>query len=165
VTINTGAPWLLRKPESTDPLASIDDQVRNLADDVDAALDALLAGTGAASAAWLSFNPVYSSSTGALGSASGALKYRRLPGNLVVWTLNVSITAVGTGSGALRFTLPVNAHADSTNMGSGRESASTGAMVQVTRTSANQCQVIKYDNTDVVFAGRNFNLSGFYQAA
>lgn len=39
MTTTTGAPWNLRKPSSTDALASIDDQVRNLADDVDAALD------------------------------------------------------------------------------------------------------------------------------
>lgn len=58
MTTTTGAPWNLRKPSSTDTLASIDDQVRNLADDVDAALDtvdaarvAAIAGTNAAVAA------------------------------------------------------------------------------------------------------------------
>lgn len=108
------------------------------------------------------WSPTITAETGTLTTTSAAGRYLAL-GDLVIYTVSITITTVGTGANGLRFSIPLNIHSDWVNLGSARESAVTGFMCTVARVSANLAQIYKYDNTTIIGAGRTVRVSGQFE--
>jgi hypothetical protein len=110
MTADTGSPWFLHYPESTDDVRPYED-IQTLAEN---SHDALNAVTGAA---WTVYTPALSSSGGlqpVIGNGSIVGEWRRETGGNIVdvtWLLTVGSTT-NLGAGALFVGAPVNAHAN-----------------------------------------------------
>jgi hypothetical protein len=50
-------------------------------------------------------------------------------------------------------------------MGHGRETQSTGAMLQVFQFSSTAASILRYDNATAIASGRTVSVSGHYEAA
>lgn len=111
---------------------------------------------------WISYTPTVTSSGGTLTLAAATGLYRR-NGKVVNVAINVSVTTVGTGSGALRVTLPVTASAQAFVL-SGRL-RNNGHMLQAYNDGTAYVSVVDYANTFPGADGNTMFVSGSYEAA
>lgn len=93
------------------------------------------------------FTPVVTAAVGSLTTYSASGSYTKI-GRLVTATVKITITTNGTGSSFIIATLPFTNNASLASCGAGRESNSTGNMLQaIVPVSANWVELRKYDNT------------------
>lgn len=109
------------------------------------------------------FVPVVTATAGTPTSPAATMRFRH-EYQLVTFTATVTIGAIGTGSGALVFTLPINAAAGDTWSVVGRDNAITGKTVQG-QISAGVCTFEFYDNTYPGNTGASITLSGSFRTA
>jgi hypothetical protein len=127
------------------------------------AADALLALKADIPGAWTSAALVATPSTGAITTASGTIRYKKV-GSLCFFTISYSIVANGTGATAISMILPYTAI--SNGLVSGRENSVTGSLLQglITNASANMT-VYTYNNQYPGGNGTFLILSGVYEIA
>lgn len=82
-------------------------------------------------------------------------------------TITISAGTLGTAANGLRFSTPtgLDINSGTTNMGSARESQSTGSAGTVSRSSSTTGQIYRYDNASLIAVSRTVNVSGFYKKA
>jgi len=117
--------------------------------------------------AWTEYTPTVTSGAGSLTSYTAKGRYTKI-GKTVIALIDISITNNGTGSSNIQFTLPVTATAlygTTDSIGSGRETATTGRMLQVYKISTTLGAVIYYDNPYPAVTGGRLSLSITYEAA
>jgi hypothetical protein len=97
--------------------------------------------------AWTSYTPTVSTATGSITSQTlNQAKYVVI-GKLVSLFFDLTITTNGTGGGKLSFTLPAAAQAKNAfYIGSGRENAVSGNMLQVVLETTSSASVFTYNN-------------------
>jgi hypothetical protein len=96
---------------------------------------------------WRDWLPVVTTQIGAiaaLGPVSG--KYK-IVNNTVYVQASIAITTNGSGSGDVRFTLPVATTSVYSTAGTGREQGLTGKQLQVLVYSGDAAAILNYDNT------------------
>jgi len=109
--------------------------------------------------AWTAYTPLVAPSAGTITSYTlGACRYLLL-GKLCFWYAVVTITNVGTGSGAVLISLPFNLNAGAAW---GRESAVTGQMLFGTP-SGNLVICGTYNNGGTVFTNWALNMTGVFE--
>ena len=111
---------------------------------------------------WTSTGIGATSTSGALGSASGNMRHKKI-GRIVFVEFSLNVVDVGTAGGGLVMTLPY------TSAGlfviTGRDVASTGyALVGSMAALGTSLSVFKYDNTFPAVNGSTLVLSGVYEA-
>ena len=111
---------------------------------------------------WIAYTPTVTASTGALTTASATGYYRR-HGKVVHVAINVSVTTVGSGSGALLATLPVTASAQPFVL-AGRL-RNNGHMLQAFNDGTAFVSIVDYTNTFPGADGNTMFVSGSYEAA
>lgn len=113
--------------------------------------------------AWASYtgtNPPTSTS-GTLTTVSGTGAYSKV-GRTVFYRYSVTITTVGTGTGDIRFDLPVAASANHKAFGSGRENGVSGEVLVVYPFSSTRVTI----RTNSALAnGKIYDVTGIYEAA
>lgn len=118
---------------------------------------------GATGGGWAAYTPTLSSSSGAFTSANATGKYKRI-GGTVHYQVQFNIVTNGTAAGP-RFTLPITAKASNEFIGSGREDAVNGKLLQVKSITTTVGHVWYYDNTDPNANGLVLRIAGTYEAA
>ena len=118
-------------------------------------------------AAWETWTPTVTSSGGTLGSVTiNSAKYGRIQ-KIVFCSFDITITAVGTGSGSLNITLPITGVTGQNGKAVGvwRERSVTGDMgfVNFATTTLAFCQ--RYDQGAILNTGRTFAGTFTYEAA
>jgi hypothetical protein len=118
--------------------------------------------------AWASYSPTITSSSGTITTV-GAVSARYVEVNKTVYVyFSIVITTAGTASGQLRMTLPVTASGNmltDTVVGSAREQANSGNLVQVFLSSSTQVGMLNYANGSQFANGNTFRGSIVYEAA
>jgi len=117
-------------------------------------------------AAWETWTPTVTSSSGTITSTTASGRYCQV-NKLITCTFDILITAVGTGGGALIFTLPFTAV---TATGGGawgvwRERAVTGDQGFCERADSAKAFLTKYDQTAILNTSRHFIGTFTYEAA
>lgn len=113
-------------------------------------------------AAWVAYVPAVSAETGVLTTvAVGSCRYKRI-GSRVDYTISVTITTAGTGSGALIVSLPFSAVG--TDYGAGREPLSTGVGLTAW-TNGSQLRIMRFDNASMIANGRRAQVTISYETA
>ena len=107
------------------------------------------------------FTPTITASSGTFTTTSATGAYTRV-GRLVSFSLEITITTVGTASGAVLATLPFTP-AVANCVAMGRERNNTGFSLQGTISSGSSTMTIqKYDNTSIIGAGNILVMTGTY---
>lgn len=115
--------------------------------------------------AWTSYTPTITAQSGTFTTVSATARYIQI-GKTVTMSMTITITAVGTASAGVLFSLPVNAQSNSGYIGSGREDATGGKMLQARLNSANnQGGIFNYDNTTAAGSGNVLKMLITYEAA
>jgi hypothetical protein len=119
-------------------------------------------------AAWETWTPTVTSQSGTI--TTGSLQYARYARiqKLVVVQFAYNVTTAGTGSGGLRFTLPITAKTlpvTEPGLGVGREYLSTGNSLICQQTSTTLFQISNYNGGGVVFDNRGISITAIYEAA
>lgn len=125
-------------------------------------IDAVNFHTGTLLTPWTNYTPTVSAASGTLTSFTVSGKYKQI-GKTIHGQVLINVTNNGTGSGALRFTLPPLAPTGSF-IGVGRETTVTGAMLQVVLPTSGSASIFKYDNTYPVASGQLANVSFTYES-
>lgn len=113
---------------------------------------------------WVAWSPTITSESGSgMTTSITSARYTKM-GHTLHWKLNLTITAAGTGAGAVRFTLPSAAGATGDYIGNGR-SASSGKALQVFANATTQGSVLTYDNVSPITTSHVLLLAGTYEAA
>jgi hypothetical protein len=125
--------------------------------------------------AWTAFTPVISTTVGTLTSTGTvAGRFQRCGGTLSGKTVLVeivgSITANGTGSGAITFTIPATIAGKLGITGDvpgicGRENGVSGKSLNTKWVTSTQISVVNYDNTYPGQTGAVIAIAGSYEAA
>jgi hypothetical protein len=119
---------------------------------------------GGTSRTW---TPTVTAETGTFTTVStSGCRWTEVEG-VIHWSVAIVMTTTGTATNGLRITLPPEApiHNDWTNLGSARESQSTGWMCHVTKIGSTALQINKWDNTTIIGSSRTINASGSYLKA
>ncbi|WP_395451197.1 hypothetical protein ACHMW7_16225 [Aminobacter sp. UC22_36] len=104
--------------------------------------------------------PTPTSSSGSFTTVSASLKYSKT-GNVVDFTVTVTITTAGTAAGALLVPLPFTAA--SSSIAVGRETAAVGFILQGEIGAGGASMgILKYDNTTIIASGRTVVATGTY---
>jgi len=111
---------------------------------------------------WISYTPTLTASAGTFTSTTTTGAYT-MYGKTVHARIKIVVTTVGTATGGMIVTLPVNTSTQQM-MGYGREDVSTGMMLQARWNSSSQCQIWRYDNASVI-AANTFYVSLTYEVA
>lgn len=118
---------------------------------------------GVAGKAEGNWTPTITSQTGSIttvGAVSG--HYQRI-GRLLIGSVTINITTIGTAAGTMNFTLPITARTGIDNVGSGREQSVNGKGVEVNIPGGATVGAIKnYDNTDAWVNGGRWYCSFQY---
>ena len=114
--------------------------------------------------AWTSHVLGATAASGSLGGASGTRRYKKF-GRVVFIEFDMTISSVGTGSGAIFIQLPMAATGAYFVL-SGREIATHGKMLNGTISpNSSSVSVLAYDNLFPATNGSRLILSGIYEAA
>lgn len=117
--------------------------------------------------AWTSWTPTITAVSGTITTSSITSAAYQEIGKIVICRFDVSISNAGTGSGALRLTLPVSAKNISNFGGSGREYSITGNSLTVGIDSGTltAMEIRRYDNQSIIV--NNYRIIGqfIYEAA
>lgn len=107
------------------------------------------------------WTPTVTSSSGTFTTTSATGTYTRV-GRLISFSLEITITTVGTASGAVLATLPFTP-AVANCVAMGRERNNTGFSLQGTISNGSSTMTIqKYDNTSIIGAGNILVMTGTY---
>ena len=100
---------------------------------------------------WTDFTTVVTAGTGSITSYTEDAKYIRI-GKVCIFRFGVTITNAGTAASFLSLSLPFTVKNDTaTPIGSGRENALTGKMLQVQAVlNATAARVYNYDNSTAI---------------
>jgi hypothetical protein len=113
---------------------------------------------------WDDWTTTVTSAAGTITTVGATSARWRLEGSTVFWTLDVTITANGTGATAVNFTLPPDAPpAVLAYSGSGRENNVTGFQLQV-YVNGTTGQIYTYANLYPGGTGYRLICAGFYEA-
>ena len=114
--------------------------------------------------AWTTFVSTASPATGSITSQTSNSAYL-LIGKIIFCSIHVTITNVGTGSGAVTITLPVTPKRDGDFL-PGRERGTSGKMISsVMSGGSTTATLFNYDNTNVSLAtGSVYDFTGVYEA-
>jgi len=127
-------------------------------------LTAANGGTGLTGGAWSTYTPTVSSQSGTITTSSASGRYQQI-GKTVHFSIKVTITTAGTGSGNLVVSLPVNTQDALTNqICSGFEGSVIGHMLYGA-ISGNQFTARDYANVSVIQNGAICYFTGAYEAA
>lgn len=108
------------------------------------------------------YTPVVLSSIGTITSYTSSANQKRL-GNMIFFSISISITDNGTGSGAIFVDLPANALYDAFICG---RNITTGAMIQGNvLAGSNNLVLFTYNNAYPVSTGNTIKVSGCYVSA
>jgi len=118
-------------------------------------------GGSAIGGVWATWVPTITASSGTFTTVSGAGRYTVI-GKMLFWTCQIDMTTIGTASGAVFMTLPMDARATVTLVGTGR-SLNTGATLNAKNDTFDKATIFKYDLTSAIGAGHSLILSGFYE--
>ncbi len=115
---------------------------------------------------WKTWTPTVTSGAGTITTSTVNLaKYWR-NGRKIHFIYDITITTVGSGSGALIVTTPVTALTGSVGGGSGRENSITGVFGgAIVNEALGGIFLTKYDGTGAVVASYTWNINGMYIAA
>lgn len=114
---------------------------------------------------WQSYASTITSEVGTITSANGMFKYKQV-NKTVHWSLVVNIVDNGTGAGSVIATLPFACESGNDFIACGRETSSTGKMLQGLITSGTSViRIYNYDNTYPGANGYRFIVSGTYATA
>lgn len=119
---------------------------------------------------WTNYSPTAAPTVGAFGSVSATGRYFKI-GRLVQFTVAVTITTNGTGSGFVNVSLPFAAGTTSDFIVAGRESVSTGLALAGQLNAGGTTMTIAALNTSQQYDaypganGYKLELSGFYESA
>lgn len=114
--------------------------------------------------AWESYTPIVSSSGGAFTSVNVTAHYKKI-GKTVVFQMSIQMVSLGSASGTLYASLPIETAANCVFVIPGRETANTGKMCQgYVGGNETDLWINYYDNTTVVATGNLIFLSGVYQS-
>lgn len=92
------------------------------------------------------FTPVVTALSGSITSYTASGAYTKV-GRLVTATVKITITTNGTAAGLIIATLPFTNNATHAYYGAGRETNTTGSMLQAkVPASANWAEILRYDN-------------------
>lgn len=103
--------------------------------------------------AWTSYTPTVTASGGTFTLVTATGAYMRA-GALVHARVKIVVTTVGTATGGIRFTLPVNTTIEQF-LGHGRQDTGTGHMLSVRWLNSSTAEAYKYDNTTAIAAQTN----------
>ncbi len=121
-------------------------------------------GTADSGTAWTTYTPTITSTAGTFTTTSSSGRWKQI-GKTVFISVAVTITTVGSATGFILATLPVNNNASTTAHLVGREAA-VGGKTFIGKIASNQAELIFYDNTATsTVAGGVFQFSGVYEAA
>ena len=105
--------------------------------------------------AWTTYTPTLTSGGGTITTSTAAGRYRRLFGRTMQVAVRATLTTIGTATGALTFTLPVNASTTiPAGILTGREVATTGKGVAGTIQTSTTINCLFADSASV-FTGGN----------
>lgn len=110
--------------------------------------------------AWTAYTPTLTAQTGAFTSASATGKYKQ-NGKTVFVNIAVTITTVGTASGAYYVTPPVAANG--TFILTGRDTTVTGASLHGTLNGSSM-EVLTYANLSAINASSVMYITGVYES-
>lgn len=111
--------------------------------------------------AWATYTPTVTAAAGTITSYSATGRYKSI-GKTTFIQLSITLTTVGSASGALIATLP-NVPANVYSL-SGIEAASTAISLSAVATNTGTTSVRKYDGTTVFVNGYNIIVSGVYES-
>jgi hypothetical protein len=116
-------------------------------------------------AAWTSYTPTLTPQSGTLTTASAVGRYKQV-GKLIFVSISVTLTNIGTASGAISAALPFTANSSGYAILAGREGASTGTMLQgIIASGSSGVSILTYSNTAALANGYLLIVSGVYEAA
>ena len=112
---------------------------------------------------WTAYNGGITSTNAAFGSATVACRYQRI-GKIVFGSIQITITTVGSATGAILTQLPFQPLSGVSFAGA--ETAVTGKTIRTSPTSASgQIGIANYDNSSAIVAGGSYFLTFMYEAA
>lgn len=118
--------------------------------------------------AWTTYVPTSAFSTpgtSVMATASG--RWKQI-GKVVHFTVDATVTTIGTGTGNWLIGLPTATNASNLIVGaSGREVATLGVLLAISGNTTTTCIVSKYDNTTLATGGNGtrINFAGSFEAA
>jgi hypothetical protein len=122
------------------------------------------------SGAWTAYTPTVTSSGGTITTVGTRVAFYQQIGKTVLVNFLVTITTVGTATGQLLLTLPfpvgANVQQDQ-NFGFAKETAITGEMLQINKSSAGRAAIYLYNAAGVFGLGNGVTAAGLfiYEAA
>lgn len=110
---------------------------------------------------WTQVVPTLTPQGGAFTTVTGVMRYS-VVGKTCNLNITVTMTNIGTATGAVFFTLPFTATSSTFSVGCGRENAVNGKMLQGLN-NANSCPILYYDGTNVMANGLSLIFSLTYE--
>ena len=108
------------------------------------------------------YTPTVTAGSGTFTSASATGRYTKI-GRMVFVALTVTVTTVGTASGAIVVTLPFTTSAlPVRQIIIGRDSVLGKILACVALNSTSTMNILNYDNTSAIAAGTNYYVTGWY---
>jgi hypothetical protein len=113
--------------------------------------------------AWTAYTPTVTSSGGTITTVGAVSGYYQQVGKTMFVYFSIVITTVGTATGQLRFTLPVNSNANVQNdtvLGSAREQNLTGETLQAFKSAVGTCAMLRVLGSTIFSAGNGLTVRG-----
>jgi hypothetical protein len=122
------------------------------------------------SGAWTAYTPTVTSSGGTITTVGTNVAFYQQIGKTVLVNFLVTITTVGTATGQLLLTLPFAVSANiqqDQNFGFAKETAITGNMCQINKSSGGRAAIYQYNAAGVFPIGNGVTCAGLfiYEAA
>jgi hypothetical protein len=112
-------------------------------------------------AAWTAYTPTVTSAGGTLTSVSATGFYKKL-GRKVTFRATITLTTLGTGTGALIVTLPFASAAVTPCYGANGSSVALSCLTN--QSTASSVSALKYDGTTALAGGTVYYISGTYES-
>lgn len=114
--------------------------------------------------AFTPYTPTVSAESGTFGTASATGRYQRTGKRVDFW-IQVTVTAVGTATGAVLASLPVTPSAEANYQAAGRDGGVGGKVLQGSVLSTGNLRILTFDASfPTAQNGSLLILSGFYEA-
>jgi hypothetical protein len=121
-------------------------------------------GTNDSGTAWTSYVPTVSAASGTFTTVSATGRYKTI-GKIVFLQTFITITTVGSASGAVNFTLPPGITPASFSMGVGREVSINGKMFSVTLSASSSVATTNnYDNSSPAVNGASLIANSVFES-
>lgn len=121
-------------------------------------------GTGDTGTAWTPYTPTITAQSGTFTSASATGRYKTI-GKTCFIELTITITTVGSASGAIAATLPSGITAQSNAVLHGRDNGFSGYVIQglILASATSITNILTYSNSSDIGAGASIILSGVFE--